>query len=193
MQKRSHTLLAASLLQSRQGFSARRYEWAFILGSFQPDCNPFTFLRGSFRARTLGGHSFSNSRRYISTRIRKLQQRSDWRIGHYYLLGKLTHYLADAFTYPHNCTFPDTLMDHHKYETALRRSLVEHLSTHSLAPHSRCHDLPAAIDRLHRQYEASGSDVRNDIRYILEATGLLMASCDPHPLHTQLILCIFTT
>lgn len=185
MQKRSHTLLALSLLQSRQGFSARRYEWAFLLGSFQPDCNPFTFLRGSLHAHMLKGHDFSNSRHYISARIHTLQRQSNWHIGHYYLLGKLTHYLADAFTYPHNRTFPDTLMNHHKYETALRRSLTEHLAAHPMHPHPRCHDLTAAIDRLHHQYEATDSDVRNDIRYILDATGLLMDSCLPAVLRAQ--------
>ena len=68
MQKRSHKLLAVALLHSRRGFGARRYEWAFLFGSVQPDCNPFTFLRGSFRARTFGGHRFSNSQHYIHTR-----------------------------------------------------------------------------------------------------------------------------
>ena len=38
----------------------------------------------------------------------------------YYTLGKLTHYLADAFTYPHNDHFSDSLMDHHRYESDLR-------------------------------------------------------------------------
>ena len=175
LHKRSHKLLASALLQSRSGFDARRYEWAFLLGSFQPDCNPFTFLRGSFRARAFGGHRFSNSQPYINARIRNLQRRSVWGTRHYYTLGKLTHYLADAFTYPHNETFPDTLMDHHRYETALRLSLAEQLASPPAVPQVCCHDLPAAIDRLHREYLAAESDVRSDIRYILEATGLLMA------------------
>ena len=42
MQKRSHTLLASALLRSRDGFDARRFELAFLFGSFQPDCNPFS-------------------------------------------------------------------------------------------------------------------------------------------------------
>lgn len=179
MQKRSHKLLASALLHSHCGFDTRRHEWAFLFGSFQPDCNPFTFLRGSFRARIFGGHRFSNSRHYIDTRIRKLQHCPVWRTRHYYTLGKLTHYLADAFTYPHNETFPDTLMDHHRYERALRLSLMEHLSAGPLSPQARCHDLSSAIARLHRDYVQAGSDVRNDIRYILAATGLLMASCGP--------------
>ena len=42
MQKRSHRLLASALLRSQQGFHAKRFELAFLFGSFQPDCNPLT-------------------------------------------------------------------------------------------------------------------------------------------------------
>ena len=49
MQKRSHKLLAATLLENTQGFQARRFELAFLFGSFQPDCNPLTYLKGSLR------------------------------------------------------------------------------------------------------------------------------------------------
>ena len=98
MQKRSHKLLASALLRSHEGFCARRYELAFLFGSFQPDCNPFTYLKGSRRAKRLGGHNFSNSQLYIYDHIRRLQQRDRWTVWQYYTLGKLTHYLADAFT-----------------------------------------------------------------------------------------------
>ena len=40
-------------------------------------------------------------------------------------------------------------------------------------------DLISAIEQLHRQYLDSRSDLEQDIRYILEATGLLMAGCLP--------------
>ena len=103
MQKRSHTLLASALLRSREGFDARRFELAFLFGSFQPDCNPFSYLKGSLRARTFGGHNYTNSREYIYDHIQRLQQRHKvWTMWQYYTLGKLTHYLADAITYPHN-------------------------------------------------------------------------------------------
>ena len=43
MQKRTHTLLAQTLLRSGTGFSARRFELAFLFGSFQPDVNPLSY------------------------------------------------------------------------------------------------------------------------------------------------------
>ena len=105
MQKRSHRLLASALLSSQQGFHAKRFELAFLFGSFQPDCNPLTYLKGSWRGQKLRGHNFSNSQLYIYTRIHRLQRRTHWTMWQYYTLGKLTHYLADAFTYPHNDHF----------------------------------------------------------------------------------------
>ena len=98
MKKRSHTLLASALLQSQQGFSARRFELAFLFGSFQPDCNHLTYLKGSLRAYRLRGHNYSNSQPYIAAHIERLQRRERWTMWQYYTLGKLTHYLADAFT-----------------------------------------------------------------------------------------------
>ena len=183
MQKRSHKLLASSLLKSHKGFGKRRHELAFLFGSFQPDCNPFTFLRGSFRARAFCGHSFSNSHRYICRKIQTLQQCKCWKTRHYYTLGKLTHYLADAFTFPHNVHFPNSLMDHHRYETELRLSLQKHLSSRSLLFRSHCPDLMASIPRLHRQYALTESDIHGDIHYILQAACLLMTLCPTQVLH----------
>ena len=134
MQKRSHKLLAATLLENTQGFQARRFELAFLFGSFQPDCNPLTYLKGSLRAYKFRGHNYSNSQHYIYSRISRLQRRQRWTIWQYYTLGKLTHYLADAFTYPHNENYPDSMLCHHQYETDLRAYLEEYLATRGGRP-----------------------------------------------------------
>ena len=75
MQKRSHKLLASQLLEARNGFQRRRFELAFLFGSFQPDCNPLSYLKGSIRSRTFRGHNYTNSDRYIISRILRLQRR----------------------------------------------------------------------------------------------------------------------
>ena len=179
MQKRSHKLLASTLLVHHQGFASRWFELAFLFGSFQPDCNPFTYLRGSLHARAFRGHNFSNSQIFINRQIKKLRHRSRWTIRQYYILGKLTHYLADAFTYPHNEHFPGSLLEHRRYEARLRQYLATHL------PHKRLfhpvlpQDPFAAIDALHQQYMASASNVRHDTEYILQAAELLIAGCLP--------------
>ena len=61
MQKRSHTLLAQKLMKLDQGFGMKRYELAFLFGSFQPDVNPFSYLKGSLHYNKLKGHNYANS------------------------------------------------------------------------------------------------------------------------------------
>lgn len=179
MQKRSHKLLASTLLAGENGFSAKRYELAFLFGSFQPDCNPLTYLKGSLRAYKFRGHNYSNSQYYIQRHIRSLQRRKRWNLWQYYTLGKLTHYLADAFTYPHNENYPESLLEHRHYEDELRQYLASYLENCSLRPIKARQDVIAAIDELHRQYMDTVADMRRDVQYILRAVNLLMASCVP--------------
>ena len=183
MQKRSHLLLAQSLLRREQGYPVRRYELAFLFGSFQPDCNPFSYLKGSLRNKLFGGHTYGNSRRYISRRIRRLQSRRRWNLWNYYALGQLTHYVADAFTWPHNPHFPGVGWEHHVYETELRLALNVRLSGDATAADKRplpdvAATLPDELETLHEQYLAEarpGLDA--DIAYILKASDLLIAGC----------------
>lgn len=183
MQKRSHLLLAKSLLDRERGFPARRYELAFLFGSFQPDCNPFSYLKGSLRNKLFGGHTYGNCRRYIRRNIRRLQTRRRWNLGDYYALGKLTHYVADAFTWPHNPHFPGVGWEHHVYETELRLALEARLSADPL-PRRPLPDVSAALpdelETLHERYLAEACPgVDADIAYILKASDLLLAGCRP--------------
>lgn len=180
MQKRSHKLLASALLESQQGFGGKWSELAFLFGSFQPDCNPLTYLKGSLRGRKFQGHCFPNSQHYVVSRIQRLQNREHWTIWQYYTLGKLTHYLADAFTYPHNGFFPDGPLDHHRYESDLRQYLAGYLSQRQLRREELRQDLIETLENLHCQYLAAGkAGLAEDVQYILEATSLLMAGCLP--------------
>ena len=179
MQKRSHTLLAQTLLRTESGFGARRFEWAFLFGSFQPDVNPFSYLKGSVRYHKLKGHNYVNSRQYINAQIRKLQKRSRWTVWQYYTLGKLTHYLADAYTYPHNENYPDSILNHHNYETNLRAFLRGYLAHQYVRRQQARRDLIAALEELHEQYMATRASMYRDASYILKATSLLMAGCLP--------------
>ena len=179
LQKRSHKLLASTLLETVQGFQARRFELAFLFGSFQPDCNPLTYLKGSLRAHKFRGHNYANSQRYIYSRIIRLQRRRRWTMWQYYTLGKLTHYLADAFTYPHNDNYPDSMLCHHQYETDLRAYLETYLAGREVRRENARRDVTLALRRLHRQYMDGVADMRKDVQFILKATSVLMAGCLP--------------
>ena len=177
MQKRSHKLLAAALLQERHGFGSKRHDLAFLFGSFQPDCNPFSYLKGSLRSHAFRGHNFSNSQPYIESQILRLQNRKRWTMRQYYTLGKLTHYLADAFTYPHNETFSGPLIAHRHYESELRRYLADHLP-YPINPHSiSFQNLTATIRALHHQYLDTPAGIQTDVHYIFQTAKLLMSIC----------------
>ena len=184
MQKRSHTLLARTLMERTDGFDNRRFALAFLFGSFQPDCNPLSYLKGSRRGAPLMGHNFSNSRRYVCRRIRRLQNKRRWNIWQYYTLGKLTHYLADAFTFPHNETYSESLQAHRRYEAQLRHHLTARLVHHRHPGFPGTQELTAALEQLHRQYLSTASYLQRDIDYILEATFLLVTSLLPQPVPT---------
>lgn len=179
MQKRTHTLLARTLLRSEMGFAAKRFELAFLFGSFQPDVNPFSYLKGSLHYNKLKGHNYANSRNYINAKIVKLQHRQCWTVWQYYTLGKLTHYLADAYTYPHNDNYPNTMLDHHCYETDLRKFMRGYLAHRYIRRQQARRDLVAALEELHQQYMETRASMIRDANYILKATGLLMAGCLP--------------
>lgn len=181
MQKVSHALLARTLLEGQNGFQKKRFELAFLFGSFQPDCNPLSYLKGSLRGRKFGGHNFSNSERYIDSRIARLSRRATWRMWQYYTLGKLTHYLADAFTFPHNETFRENMAAHCRYEFILRSRFSEYLKDCAPERGQARADLAGAIRELHRQYLANGSNWQRDSSYILRATEMLMDSLLPRP------------
>ena len=182
MQKRSHLLLAQSLLSRERGFPARRYELAFLFGSFQPDCNPLSYLKGSFHSKPFGGHTYGNCKAYIKRRIRRLQRRTHWNLWNYYTMGKLTHYVADAFTWPHNPHFPGVGWEHHVYETALRLALCARLSDAPRFAEYRevSAALPEELESLHERYLSEAAPgVDTDIDYILEASEMLFAGCRP--------------
>lgn len=181
MQKRSHLHLAAALLRCSHSFGPRRFELAFLLGSVQPDCNPLSYLKGSFSARVFQGHCYSNSAPYIAARMDRLRRRRRWSLWQYYTLGKLTHYLADAFTSPHNRDFSGGLMAHRRYEAELRRRLscLLSVSQRLASPTRHCPAPHAAIEALHKQYMANAVGFSRDLTYILQATTLLMETCRP--------------
>ena len=182
MQKSSHMRLAHALLKKAGGFSAKRYERAFLFGSIQPDCNPFSYLKGSIRAKTFGGHTYANNRAFIEKRIRRLRNKEHWTIWTYYTLGKLSHYLADAFTLPHNDHFPGRGWAHRVYESELRKHVADYLFTEEPQNREALDDLPGEIFKLHQQYIAEENPgYETDIKYILHANEMLMACCQPAP------------
>ena len=178
MQKRSHALLASMLLRSENGFPARRYEIAFLIGSVQPDCNPLSYLKGSVHHKKFGGHTYENSRRYIQSHAQRLYNRARWNLWSYYTLGKLTHYVADAFTWPHNSHFPGSALDHHNYEAKLRVAFENFTRRNqTIQQGDFTPDFTRQLEILHNRYQSAPGGMNRDINYIIASNRLLMAYC----------------
>ena len=84
-----------------------------------PCYNPFTYLHGSLKTEKFRGHNFDNARKCFVCLIHKIETEEMTEIKRCYLLGKLIHYVADAFTFPHNNVFKGNLVQHCKYENKL--------------------------------------------------------------------------
>lgn len=179
MVKTNHMLLAKALIQAQGGFDTKRFEKAFIYGSISPDCNPFTYFQGSIEHRFLHGHNYVNARRWVFRSIERLQQRTKWTAWDYYTLGKITHYLADAFVYPHNEHYPFGPVEHRLYEVEFRSLFKRYMAQTPLCACEPCANLIQSIMRLHYQYTSMASGLVQDMDYIVKTNLMVMASCLP--------------
>ena len=83
---------------------------SYIIGNIQPDLCFTSYLFGVEPGDEKRGHSYSTAMK----RIRVLENlKVSNRIFAAYVLGKISHYAADSFTFPHNQTlFSGTLKEH---------------------------------------------------------------------------------
>lgn len=169
MRQKDHRLLAGYLLRKLNSDALVRHHFAFRIGAIEPDYDPFSFLRGRYTKDTFAGHSAVNGEYHICALLQKLSEKSRLSALDCYRLGKLTHFLADAFTYTHNPAFHGSLREHLHYE---RRLLHPPLHM-AMCNERQQNDVDAADDlweyyqSLHRRYLRQSPSVQTDIQYIL--------------------------
>ena len=112
MRGKSHRCLGQYLAQHYMPDVPKPYVKAFQLGCIEPDRNPITYLKGSFRCQWLRGHNYRNARRFMREISWRLEKKDKLNLWDYYTLGKLIHYTTDAFTYAHNDSFTTSFSDH---------------------------------------------------------------------------------
>lgn len=140
---------------------------AFIFGNVQPDLALYSYLRGG----RLQGHSFRNMSPRIDAVLAKLRKGRGDGLLHSYRLGKLMHYIADSFTYPHNDSFHGSLRAHMLYEDELEVSLQEHMEEEGFRPSAKLtvDDVAEYVRRRHEDYMAKEGSTDNDSSFILES------------------------
>lgn len=141
---------------------------AFVIGNIEPDFNPFSYLRGFTREKSLKGHNFEVTYKLIDRKLKYLNRKKRWNTWDYFSFGVLMHYLADGFTYPHNDSFKGTSKEHCAYEVAHYPVLFNYLHKQADAVKIAIdkHGVSQWIKESHESYEKLAVSFERDCRYI---------------------------
>ena len=168
MKGKSHKRMGQYLAEQYLDQASAAQRLAFRFGCIEPDKNPTTYLKGSLRSELLRGHNFSNAESFLCRLSKKLEQAEKDGLLFYYRLGKLIHYLADAFTWPHNKTFHGSLREHLRYEGQLQHSFLAARAWSSpVQPGTGT--LFDWIRTEHRRYLTTAPSVENDCHFSMTA------------------------
>lgn len=141
----------------------------FLIGCTEPDRNPLTYFKGSFRHQWLRGHNYRNARRYMHRISCRLERKETWNLWDYYTLGKLVHYTADAFTYAHNDRFPSQLRDHREYEEQLQEHFLQYLKEDPEIDLKMAASVMEAVHSYHQEYMKHSVGIQTDSHFALAA------------------------
>lgn len=188
MQTRDHRKLAELLVAEMGENIPYYYKKVFILGSIEPDINPFTYLHGLAWGEKLHGHNYENILLVMRRLFDSVQRQERFGIRRYYHLGKLTHYVADAFTFPHNRKFCGSLKEHRRYEKILHSQFSDVLQKQmGIREGSKGLHSFRRIEVLHKEYLEKAGTYDIDCRYILQAVVMLLRNEIQKVWYTDLI------
>ncbi len=175
MQTRDHKMLAELLADEMGQRVPYLYKKALILGSIEPDRNPFTYLHGFTRGEKFHGHNYENILLIMKKLFNSVQKEKSLGFRKYYRLGKLIHYVADAFTFPHNKEFCGNLREHCRYESVLHVQFYDILQKQKMTGTTgKGIGSFRHIEVLHKEYLKKAGTFETDCRYILQAAVMLL-------------------
>ena len=160
MQTRDHLYLARRLLETAGDDIPPQGRAAFLFGCMEPDINPVTYLCRANGAR-FRGHNFENRALRLRALLTELSDGGLSTLHDYFALGAALHYLADAFTYPHNAAFPGDLHGHVAYEKALHPIFLA-AETETVLPPRPADRLWDCVAALHDDYLSARPGPEND-------------------------------
>lgn len=175
MKARDHKILAGYLTSGAGLDISYIYEKAFIIGNIEPDKNPFTYLHGLTKKEKFRGHNYENILPVMRKLFHSLQKKEQFGVREYYRLGKLIHYVADSFTFPHNRKFTGTLGEHCEYEKELHKIISLGLRKHKWAEQRE--EKTGHFDNiemLHEEYLEQAGNYDTDYGYILQAAEMVL-------------------
>lgn len=175
MQTRDHKMLAEFLVSETEQELPDIYMKAFIFGNIEPDKNLFTYFHGLSKGVKFHGHNYENILPVMEKLFSSLNNKRYWGFKEYYHFGKLIHYVADAFTFPHNKIFKGNLKEHCIYESELHKRFIYMIRQHpkQLIWKGKGDNCLDYIKNLHEEYLQQAGSYENDCRYILKAAVML--------------------
>lgn len=175
-----HMILGKCLVDKHLRNAKRKQQKAFLMGCIVPDINPFTYLKGSIKYQKFQGHNYPNSKKAIKRYMDMLSFSQFYSCKDYYRLGKLIHYIADAFTFPHNMQFQDTLKMHVAYEEELHTAFVNIRMMgnfqEDITETYNKHDLFEYFIKTHQEYLKNRSSMQDDLHYITKMLETIVAN-----------------
>lgn len=176
MRTADHMNLSRYIMNHMDAGASKLQKAAFIFGSIEPDINMLTYFRGSIRGEEkLRGHNYENVMKYMEKLIKKLEKGGMGTVRQSFLLGKLVHYVADSFTYPHNSIFPGNLREHCQYETKLHDYVNRTISSVDVNVESidDGRDIVEYLREMHDMYVSEAPGCENDYRHITNAISVV--------------------
>lgn len=171
MQGNDHLALAMDLLRSSRAEASWYAQMAFLIGCLEPDINFVTYLRSPLSHRAFRGHNAENSRAHVLSCLNRLGKRELRTARDYFALGTVIHYLADAFTHPHNDSFPGDLRAHISYERELHAVFSAAIGEDAPVDAIDWPESAALYYRgQHVSYRAANQCPENDCAYILKVS-----------------------
>ncbi len=173
MMARDHKILGTFLAQRLMKNQSLAAKHLFLLGNVFPDKNPLTYLRGVYLGHPLKTHFISVSRLEIHRLCSKLENKRNFFLWDYYRLGALLHYVADAFTFPHNEHYPDGLLNHVMYEENILHPFFEKYMEQNngivLSDNTKPIPLKEVFEQMHLSYAKSEPSPSVDIEWTMKS------------------------
>lgn len=175
MKAESHRLLGEYLIQQYMPGLSSRNARVFLMGCVEPDRNPATYLKGSLRSQWLRGHNWGNAQRYMARISARLERKEQLNIWDYYCLGKLIHYIADAFTYAHNAHFSSNLRGHCGYERMLQAYFRQYIAGCDGTVPGWYGTVMETVKAYHRDYVRRPISLHADASYTVTVCSTVLA------------------
>lgn len=179
MRRKSHLALGNYLLTAYSPELSDISRKAFLLGCIEPDRNPASYLKGSLRCQFLHGHNYGNAAPFVQRKLQQLSQKVVWNLWNWYTLGKIIHYTADAFTYPHNENYPGDLAMHRIYEIRLQKYFLSFLDAAYCLVLTENPVPEDIISSFHGLYVSHPGSLERDSEYALSACCHILSAIIP--------------